>query len=182
MTCDDGHGNCDFLSAFRGLFCGRTSGPARCHRVSPDGGGLVSLICGIRCSCASREYEPPERVIYMANSGTGLEALTMRRYLVAMVLAFIAVPTVTDSVVQAEVIYPWCAWTGGGGPRDSSSATNCGFVSWSQCRATATTMGFCEPNPFYFALCKRNCGDPYSEVAVRAPIRRRLPRPTYAPN
>jgi hypothetical protein len=105
-----------------------------------------------------------------------------RMYLVAMILAVIAVPTTTGSVVQAEVIYPWCAWLGGAGGRDSADVTNCGFVSWSQCMATARNQGFCGPNPRYYERCQRNCGQPYSETAVRAPIRQQWPRPAYAPN
>jgi hypothetical protein len=116
-------------------------------------------------------------------SDTSVQALTMRRmYSVIKILAVIAVPTITSSAVQAEVVYPWCAWTGGAGPRESSSATDCGFVSWSHCMATARNMEFCEPNPLYFSLCKRNCGQPYSETAVRSPIKQQWPRPAYAPN
>jgi len=54
-----------------------------------------------------------------------------RMYLVAIILAIIAVPTITGSPAQAEVYYPWCAWYGGAGGRDSGDVTNCGFVSWS---------------------------------------------------
>ncbi len=104
-----------------------------------------------------------------------------RMYLVAMTLAVIAVPALTGSTARAEVIYPWCSWTGGAGPRDSGDAINCGYVSWPQCMATARNMGFCNPNPLYYSLCKRNCGQPYSETAVRAPIRRVWSRPAYAP-
>jgi Protein of unknown function (DUF3551) len=42
--------------------------------------------------------------------------------------------------------YPWCAVYGG----DAGGASNCGFLTIEQCRATISGMGgFCEPNQFY---------------------------------
>lgn len=42
--------------------------------------------------------------------------------------------------------YPWCAVYGG----DAGGASNCGFLTIDQCRATISGMGgFCEPNQFY---------------------------------
>jgi hypothetical protein len=42
--------------------------------------------------------------------------------------------------------YRWCAVYGG----DAGGASNCGFVTIEQCRATVSGMGgFCEPNQFY---------------------------------
>lgn len=41
--------------------------------------------------------------------------------------------------------YKWCANTSGG-----MGASNCGFETLEQCRATVSgTGGFCDPNPFY---------------------------------
>jgi hypothetical protein len=56
----------------------------------------------------------------------------------------LAVPVMTPSTSNAEVIYPWCAHYG----RDSG--TNCGFVTFQQCLATVSGIGgFCAENPFY---------------------------------
>ena len=42
--------------------------------------------------------------------------------------------------------YPWCANYGG----DASGASNCGFLTLEQCRATVSGIGgFCDPNQFY---------------------------------
>ena len=42
--------------------------------------------------------------------------------------------------------YPWCAVYGGG----AGGASNCGFLTIEQCRATVSGIGgFCEPNQFY---------------------------------
>jgi hypothetical protein len=43
----------------------------------------------------------------------------------------------------AEVVYPWCAFYG-------SSTRNCGFVSYVQCRGTASSFA-CRRNPRYDA-------------------------------
>jgi hypothetical protein len=56
--------------------------------------------------------------------------------------------------------YRWCAAYGG----DMGGSSNCGFITWEQCRATIMGMGgFCEPNQFYV-------GKPYDQAE---PIRRR---------
>ena len=42
--------------------------------------------------------------------------------------------------------YPWCAIYSG----DAGGASNCGFLTIEQCRATVSGIGgFCEPNQFY---------------------------------
>jgi hypothetical protein len=42
--------------------------------------------------------------------------------------------------------YPWCAVYSG----DMGGASNCGFLTLQQCRATVSGVGgFCEPNQFY---------------------------------
>jgi len=42
--------------------------------------------------------------------------------------------------------YPWCAVYSG----DAGGASNCGFLTIDQCRATVSGIGgFCEPNQFY---------------------------------
>ena len=56
--------------------------------------------------------------------------------------------------------YKWCAEYGG---RDGGG-TNCGFITWEQCRATISGMGgWCVPNQFYD-------GKPYGQAQ---PVRRR---------
>ena len=43
--------------------------------------------------------------------------------------------------------YPWCAVYGS---RDGGGASNCGFLTIEQCRATVSGIGgFCAPNQFY---------------------------------
>jgi hypothetical protein len=42
--------------------------------------------------------------------------------------------------------YRWCAVYSG----RMGGATNCGFITLEQCRATVSGIGgFCQPNPFY---------------------------------
>ena len=49
--------------------------------------------------------------------------------------------------VAAADPYRWCAEYSGG---DTGGATNCGFVTIEQCRATISGIGgTCVPNPFY---------------------------------
>jgi Protein of unknown function (DUF3551) len=56
--------------------------------------------------------------------------------------------------------YRWCAVYSG----EMGGSSNCGFITWEQCRATIMGMGgFCEPNQFYD-------GRPYDQAE---PIRRR---------
>jgi hypothetical protein len=44
--------------------------------------------------------------------------------------------------------YPWCADLG-----KELGATNCGFTTLEQCRATVSGIGgSCKPNPFYRAV------------------------------
>ena len=51
----------------------------------------------------------------------------------------------TGSQTHADP-YRWCAVYGG----HAGGASNCGFVTLEQCRATVSGMGgFCEPNQFY---------------------------------
>ena len=92
----------------------------------------------------------------------------LRKFFAAMILATVIVPTMTGLVAEAAVYYPWCAIYGG---KRGGDITNCGYVSWSQCMASARgTGGICQPNQEYYAHCRSNCGDPYSEKAVRSPI------------
>ena len=54
-------------------------------------------------------------------------------------------------VAQSTVAFPhdpyrWCAVYSG----DAGGASNCGFLTIEQCRATVSGIGgFCEPNQFY---------------------------------
>ena len=55
---------------------------------------------------------------------------------------------------RAEVQYPWCAQYGGG--RNGMDATNCGFVTLEQCRATISGIGgYCYENPMYPGAAQR---------------------------
>ncbi len=50
------------------------------------------------------------------------------------------------SVVQADIEYPWCAVYS----ESTVGATNCGFSTLAQCRATISGVGgMCIPNPAY---------------------------------
>jgi len=71
----------------------------------------------------------------------------MRRMsLAAIILATLAVPTMTVSAARAEIVYPWCAYYSG----RAGGATNCGFVTYEQCLATISGIGgWCGPNPRY---------------------------------
>ena len=57
----------------------------------------------------------------------------------------------TEALAQNTVAfphdpYPWCAVYSG----DAGGASNCGFLTIEQCRATVSGIGgFCEPNQFY---------------------------------
>jgi hypothetical protein len=60
----------------------------------------------------------------------------------AVLLAFVALPQ-----RALAVDYPWCVHYSQDG-----DVSNCGFVSWEQCRMTATGAGgFCAINPLYAA-------------------------------
>ena len=64
-----------------------------------------------------------------------------------LLAAGFVVSVVAASTPAQSVEYPWCVQYGG-----RTGGTNCGFVSWEQCRWTASgTGGFCSPNPFYAA-------------------------------
>ena len=57
----------------------------------------------------------------------------------------------TQALAQSTVAFPhdpyrWCAVYSG----DAGGASNCGFLTIEQCRATVSGIGgFCEPNQFY---------------------------------
>jgi hypothetical protein len=64
-----------------------------------------------------------------------------RKLLAASVLLF----GLTASPAHADP-YRWCAIYGG----DAGGASNCGFVTLEQCRATVSGIGgSCEPNQFH---------------------------------
>jgi Protein of unknown function (DUF3551) len=61
-------------------------------------------------------------------------------------LAVIAATAALGTPAQAQN-YPWCALYNGGG---AGGGTNCGFVSFAQCMATARGLGaFCTVNTQY---------------------------------
>ncbi len=70
---------------------------------------------------------------------------------VTLALAVLAVPAVlVCSPARAYDLpydpYPWCAVYSG----DAGGASNCGFLTIEQCRATVSGIGgSCEPNQFY---------------------------------
>lgn len=50
---------------------------------------------------------------------------------------------------EAAVIYPWCAYYGGG-RMGGGGASNCGFLTRPQCMATISgNGGFCDGNPWW---------------------------------
>ena len=65
-----------------------------------------------------------------------------------MILAIATAATVSTGAHAQKPYdpYRWCAvYSGRGG-----GATNCGFITLAQCRATVSGIGgFCEPNQFY---------------------------------
>ena len=62
-----------------------------------------------------------------------------------LVLPALALP-IAPAAAQQHIEYPWCA----NYASDFGGATNCGFSTIEQCRATIAGMGgFCEPNSFY---------------------------------
>ena len=70
--------------------------------------------------------------------------------LATLLFAVLALPTlfIPSSALAYEMPYdpyPWCAvYSGDGG------ASNCGFLTIEQCRATVSGIGgFCAPNQFY---------------------------------
>ncbi len=74
----------------------------------------------------------------------------MRRLLAATIIAAVAA-VLTPSAGSADP-YKWCAVYSG----DMGGATNCGFVTIEQCRATVSGIGgFCDPNPFYTGPAER---------------------------
>ena len=65
----------------------------------------------------------------------------------SLVGIFGVLAVVSVSQPAAAVEYPWCAHYGG-----RNAATNCGFVSFKQCRETIAGLGgYCARNPFYAA-------------------------------
>jgi hypothetical protein len=65
-----------------------------------------------------------------------------------LVLALALLAGIAPRAAKAEIYRPWCAQY-----YDSNSgATNCGFISYEQCMATARGAGaWCVQNPWYLA-------------------------------
>src|SRR5262245_1710647 len=75
--------------------------------------------------------------------------VTMRTIAPGM-LAFALATVLEPATVRAYDLpydpYPWCAVYSD----DAGGASNCGFLTIEQCRATVSGIGgFCEPNQFY---------------------------------
>jgi hypothetical protein len=69
---------------------------------------------------------------------------SMRVSILALAVIAIAAAFATPATAQN---YPWCALYNGGGV---GGGTNCGFVSYEQCMATASGLGkFCVRNTQY---------------------------------
>ena len=74
----------------------------------------------------------------------------MRRLLTATIMA--AVTVLLLPAAGSADPYKWCANYSG----DMGGASNCGFVTIEQCRATISGIGgFCDPNPFYTGPAER---------------------------
>jgi len=70
----------------------------------------------------------------------------LKFFTAAFAVTAIAALAGTASPANAEIYYPWCARYGG----EMGGASNCGFSTFEQCRATVSGIGgFCELNPFY---------------------------------
>jgi Protein of unknown function (DUF3551) len=66
--------------------------------------------------------------------------------LIAVLVLFPALLTQTSANALPYDPYPWCAQYSG----SAGGATNCGFLTIEQCRATVSGIGgFCAPNQFY---------------------------------
>lgn len=64
-------------------------------------------------------------------------------------LALVAAMAVMPGASAQAQNYPWCAQYGG----HQIAATNCGFATFEQCRATISGIGgSCYPNPQFQAL------------------------------
>ena len=67
--------------------------------------------------------------------------------LVALVLPTLLAASPARAYEKPYDPYPWCAVYNFGGV---GNASNCGFLTFEQCRATVSGVGgFCEPNHFY---------------------------------
>jgi uncharacterized protein DUF3551 len=71
--------------------------------------------------------------------------------LTTLLIGALAVPAALSSAPASAYEmpydpYPWCAVYSG----DAGGASNCGFLTIAQCRATVSGIGgSCEPNQFY---------------------------------
>jgi hypothetical protein len=85
------------------------------------------------------------------------------RFETIVMVALVLVPvllTQTPANALPYDPYPWCAQYSG----SAGGATNCGFLTIEQCRATVSGIGgFCVPNQFY---------NPGQASAGRGPKRR----------
>ena len=65
--------------------------------------------------------------------------------MLALALATVLEPATVRAYDLPYDPYPWCAYSD-----DAGGASNCGFLTIEQCRATVSGIGgFCEPNQFY---------------------------------
>jgi Protein of unknown function (DUF3551) len=87
-----------------------------------------------------------ERRRILVRFKNGVAAMKISIKLSISALAFAAAAAALASPAQAQN-YPWCALYSGGG---AGGGTNCGFVSFEQCMATARGLGsFCYRNTQY---------------------------------
>jgi len=82
-----------------------------------------------------------------------------------IVLASLAVAAILAPATGHADPYRWCAQYDGG----FGGATNCGFVTLEQCRATVSGIGgFCVPNQFYTGPERSTTGSGRYERRYRA--------------
>ena len=72
--------------------------------------------------------------------------MRLATFLAALALPAVLLPASGLAYEMPYDPYPWCAVYSG----DAGGASNCGFLTIEQCRATVSGIGgFCEPNQFY---------------------------------
>jgi hypothetical protein len=70
--------------------------------------------------------------------------MTMTRaFAAALTLAALASIEVPPAAAEAAPCRPWCVYYAG---RDGGGGTNCGFISYEQCKWTAQGSDICMPN------------------------------------
>ena len=72
--------------------------------------------------------------------------MRLATFLAALAVPAVLLPSTAIAYEMPYDPYPWCAVYSG----DAGGASNCGFLTIEQCRATVSGIGgSCEPNQFY---------------------------------